>query len=378
MTDRTSHPHDSNDDTTRDQSPAAAPTLDCTGFRALSSAFVDGQLPTAELREAECHLVDCVACRTLVDRLETIDADLRQMALRYGAAAPLSERVVQSVLNQTTRRDRIVKRWRIAGGTGWAAAAVLALAWFVSSQEDISAFAPAPGDLDGSMSVAIDRSTDGGINGGASQMTLDRPLGSSGGSFGSAAHERYRMGLSQSPLHLADRFSAYHRVGLAATLPALHGQLDWSDLQAECGKGDRCDTPRNGSQRPAAYTTRNKKYDPVIAADPLDASDIDTIFAASLLVDRLAQLEIGDLEELERLRYIVSYDNVIDRLRTTRRRVDAIDRPLIGATQCFFIRVLRGSSEDQVIAEMQSDLSMLELQQKLEDLGHRLERDNSF
>jgi len=357
--------------------PSGPFILDCTGLQAIVSGFVDGELPADDHGLAERHLVGCAACRALVDRVEAIDDDLRALAGLWAADAPLPARVVSGVLDRTTRPGRRERRWRIAGTIGWAAAAAIALSWIATARLGFTPDRAATPER--ATQVALESSNRESARPPAEgQRRSDRPVQTTPATYDPSKREpsiesasvrtrnSERAGIAQSPADRGPCKNSTRRVGLERTLPALHGEIDWSAVKPRCA--DARTDARGCEQRAECSAER-------FGLRPADA---DTIFATSLLLDRLLRVDAGNLDEIERLRYVIVYDELIERLRDARKRLDVEDRPLASLAQCFLVRLLRGSVEESVITEMKTDLQNVGLHDRLEALSDRLERRPTF
>jgi len=105
---------------------------DCIDFKVSLSPYLDGELPAATRVEADRHLLACRDCRSLLERAERQDSEIRRAAGETGVEEldlPAGfETAVLAALPRPTRRFA----WKVpaeAGRWGWfAAAACLAVA----------------------------------------------------------------------------------------------------------------------------------------------------------------------------------------------------------------------------------------------------------
>ncbi|HWB20709.1 MAG TPA: hypothetical protein VG711_10440, partial [Phycisphaerales bacterium] len=125
----------------------------------------DDQVDAETRHRAERHLVDCAACRTMLDDAERINkliaADAEDLVGERRSA--LSDDFISSVLDRTvnaTRNSWIGRRW--INWTGWtAAAACLALSMFIWINDRREGVSPGTGtvtnisDTDGSRAAPI-------------------------------------------------------------------------------------------------------------------------------------------------------------------------------------------------------------------------------
>ncbi len=338
---------------------------DCVAFAAVVSGFVDGELDASQAMDAERHLVRCAACRSLTDRVERVDLELRWLAERMtvfeSGVAVFPAPLVNAVLDRTVRPGQRERRWRLVGSLGWATAAVVMVSWILTGQF---------GRLGGAGPAEIDvlSTSNPSHESGPADDGLASAHGTGNGSADASLVDRYRRGgLAQSPVELGARRHADRRSALPPAVRVLDHQLAWGErgwgdlapgkCEKRCDEEMRTDVPESSGPRLA---------------------DSDTIFAASLMLDRLARLDPTNVVELERIQYVIEYEGIIARLADARRRLDPDDRPLVTGAQCFLIRLLRGPVEESVIAEMQADLDRIELPSKLESLSDRLEMRRAF
>jgi anti-sigma factor RsiW len=71
--------------------------MDCDIWQDKIDAFVDNELPAAELREFESHLRTCLACAAEVVARQRLKAETRAAGLRYEPSAELQARIATRV-----------------------------------------------------------------------------------------------------------------------------------------------------------------------------------------------------------------------------------------------------------------------------------------
>ncbi len=129
--------------------------IDCTGMKAVLSAYLDDELARAERFEADTHLVGCAKCRTLVERAENLDrslrsaldADVAEIDEEF-ASTPIDLRAFRAgVLEAVGAEHR--RRWlpRIAAAAAVLAAVAGATLFFRSGNGPASLAPLGPGEI---------------------------------------------------------------------------------------------------------------------------------------------------------------------------------------------------------------------------------------
>lgn len=118
---------------TDQNTPTMMKRFECADFQAVLSGFLDGVIDGATAHEAEVHLNECADCRSVVERAEAIDGDVRRsMDGLDDWPAALEDRIMTAALGRAPmfgvsgRRRLLLVAW-----TGWAAAAVAIVAFGV-------------------------------------------------------------------------------------------------------------------------------------------------------------------------------------------------------------------------------------------------------
>jgi hypothetical protein len=135
--------HDTNHET-----PAGP--VDCNALKASLSAYLDDELTRDERLRADAHLVGCGGCRTLVERAEALDGELRanlagdlsdaasELATDPVDIAALQSRVLESIGRE--HRRTWLPRIAIAAGVALAAGGA---AWLWNARETPQSLSPA-------------------------------------------------------------------------------------------------------------------------------------------------------------------------------------------------------------------------------------------
>jgi hypothetical protein len=125
-------------------------STDCNALKASLSAYLDDELSRDERLRADAHLVACGGCRTLVERAESLDVELRAKlsADVDDAATSLASQPIDVAALQARIFDAIGHEHRRTWIPRVAAAAAVAVAaaggwWLWSSRETPESLAPA-------------------------------------------------------------------------------------------------------------------------------------------------------------------------------------------------------------------------------------------
>jgi hypothetical protein len=109
-------------------------SMDCVDFKVLLSPYIDGELAAEARFSADRHLIECTACRTLLEQAESNDEAIRsicqrdpEFAQQIAGTVALPDEFEAGVLDRVRRR-RTVQWQRMRGSLGLlAAAAAIAL-----------------------------------------------------------------------------------------------------------------------------------------------------------------------------------------------------------------------------------------------------------
>jgi hypothetical protein len=125
----------------RTPQPRPTTSTDCVGFKVMLSAYLDGELASAQRFDADRHLLECTACRDLLERAEATDDAIRAICerspeLRAATVGEigLPEAFESEVLERVRRRSAM--RWRrFSSSIGLlataAAVGLAAIVWWV-------------------------------------------------------------------------------------------------------------------------------------------------------------------------------------------------------------------------------------------------------
>ena len=289
-------------------------TLDCKDIKALLSGLVDDEVDADTRHQAERHLADCSACRAMINQAERINEMVVLEAQRELLTVGLPAGFEEAVLRRTVYADAYQfagRRW--TSWLGWiAAAACLLLAtalWF-----------------------------------------LDRQRAGFGDQFAEGPENRSSL---SSPLALSSARSFIYNGPLPDD--AAPGAIDPETA-------NRVDNELASFQPTLASLTRTSN---------LSADDEDTLSAASNLLDMLARADLGSFQDVERIRTIAAYDNILERLAETRRHVDSADRPAVMAAESVLLRVVQGPLNLDDVRLLHDSVAAMDLPKQIGDMSDR-------
>lgn len=101
----------------------------------------------------------------------------------------------------------------------------------------------------------------------------------------------------------------------------------------------------------------------------LAVEDRDTVHAASLLVAALADADVESFADVESVRRIAMYDDILPRLRETRAHVDPMDRAAVLATESLLHRVVNGPIDQADLQELRETAESSSLAAELMRIG---------
>ena len=277
--------------------------MDCTDIKVIASGFVDAELDADTRHAAERHLVECAACRSLVDQLESLSDRIISDAAGTGEGLP--DGFAGAVLARTVYAEAPARR--IAGWTSWlgwiAAAAALVLAVFVWQ-------------------------------------------------------------LDQTPLVVTPT-PAVAESGARATDP--YGGARLATLRSWVHDG-----PTRPSDDPLEL-----EGDPedVLLAAPLRSEisreDAVLLESTALFLEILAVRHEDSATDVDRLREIAIYEDLLPRLRNAWRRLDPSDRKIVSAAESVLDRITNGPSTAENVQDLRDTVDALDLPGELEKLSAR-------
>lgn len=287
--------------------------FDCTDIKAMLSAIVDDQLEAEARHSVERHLATCKPCRRVVDEAEAIDAILALDMQGASEADALPAGFEDSVLSRTVQSSSLRfrnHRWMNIGG--WiASAAAIALA----------------------MTIWI----------------TDR-----------------RALLRQSQLVTGDGPAAIEPNPLLAyTSNVTNSWIYEGPVDTQPAAAKISAAPKEESAPPT--------IERIIQATTLTREDGEAIYTAALALDQLQGDNSLSFEDLDTVRRIVEYDDLLPRLAQARGHLNAEDRTALIAAESIFTRIVRGPINESDIAEISQTLETLELADRIARIGRRVD-----
>ena len=323
----------------------AVKNMDCQDIRAMLSALVDDRVDTATRHNAERHLAGCSTCRSLLDEAEALDDLIVRDASGVGGASALPPGFAATVLERASIVRPTLKRSFItwAGWTAAAASLILAvLIWSFDRRmwiQDDPAMASGPRPLN---SLA-----DGGR---ANDGLVQR-----------AGYERLSWTYDGDLTALSDNnTNSDGENELSTTLDRVQpASIDPSfaarDGGAAVGAGDV-------ARAAAALADDDSR---------LTIDDAQTLYSVALVMETLESADLSNFAEVERIRQIAEYDNLLPRLEGLKQRLSQKDRPVVVAAECILLRIVRGPVSQQDARELLNDATGLRLARMLHAISTR-------
>jgi predicted anti-sigma-YlaC factor YlaD len=290
--------------------------FDCKDIKAILSGMVDGEVDTATRHMAERHLADCKACRELLNEAERVNEMVALEAQRLLWPVGLPAGFEEAVLSRTAYAEAYNfagRRW--TSWLGWVAAAaslLLALSiWMLDRRELVPA---------------------------QPLQALNQPRLSSS----SMANASYLRSWTSEAALPAEGFE--RAVLTSGTLD----EATQRDIDEQLAL-----------VQPAMYRPRSA----------LSRDDADTLYSASTLLEMLAQADLTSFADVERIRRIAEYDNMLARLAEVRGHVSLADRPLVIAAESVLLRIVNGPLDSSDLEMLNDTVSRLDLATELEDIS---------
>lgn len=109
----------------------------------------------------------------------------------------------------------------------------------------------------------------------------------------------------------------------------------------------------------------------------ITGEDADVLYAASLLLETLLDAEATSFAEVEEIRQVAEYDQILPRLAAARRRLSATDQTAVLAAESILLRVVRGPISREDVAQIRQTLQDLDLAGLLNAISERPARGHS-
>lgn len=317
-------------------------TMDCADIKALLSGLIDDEIDAETRHLAERHLSGCKSCRALINEAEDLD---RLMAVEaedsFGALPPgFEDAVVETISIPTPMMKPYALR--VTTWVGWmAAAASLMLAltlWVNDRRGDFpdSAVAILPEDLQAQR---------------IPEEEFSRPT--------------VRMASLTVPV-FGNELDRFDDVSLY-TLPDTDTGLKPRNFGDPSPTNDPVEIVREKSRRLSALSDRST----------LTLDEAQTLYAASILLEMIAEADTGSFANIEMARQILEYDELLPRLTKVRNRLDPADRPTLVAAELLFSWILRGPIDLADVAQLREIVVELNLHDEFASLSDRGPRGGS-
>jgi hypothetical protein len=308
--------------------------MDCKDIKALLSGLIDGELDAQTRHDAERHLADCQSCRDLVNETEALNDLIALDAQRLGGlyeAEGLPAGFEQVVLRQTVFAEAYQfagRRW--TSWLGWVAAAaclMLALSmWFVST---------------GNRQWAI---------GNGQEERAPRSVESAVGSR--------NLALAQTQPQNVAKVATHTRSWL------YDGSLDSARTAART-------SVEHGAMNQPTISVVPVSYVQQAETETIEPEVAQTLYAASNALGMLAHADLDSFADVDRVRQIAEYDELLERLADSRERLSPADRPAVLAAESVLLRVVNGPVSQDDVRILNHTVASLELPSRLEQISQR-------
>jgi hypothetical protein len=292
--------------------------LDCKDIKAILSGLVDDEVDAATRHAAERHLGSCQPCRDLLTQAERLNEMIALDAQRHLWPVGLPAGFEDKVLSRTVYGDAYQfagRQW--TSWLGWVAAAaclMLSLSiWF------------------------LDRQRNAAIPSSYAEVTQPRAT------MANADLLRSWTTDGAMPERFVNRNS-----GVAM-----------SDFNV-----DRLIDDELALVQPAGL-----RLAPDSRTADLSMDDAQTLYAASNLLAMLGQADLSSFADIERIRRIAEYDDLLNRLADVRGRVSAVERPMVLAAESILLRIVNGPVDLSDARMMNDTVAALDLATQMESIS---------
>ena len=284
-------------------------TIDCTDIKALISGLLDGELGASTRHLAERHLADCQACRALLDEAEQIDQRVAAAADAHLEPGGLPPTFEGTVLSRTIYADG--PRRGMQRWTNW-------LGWLAAAA---------------SMGLVI---------------TI------------------WRLDGRAAPETVGPQPVVAYLTGSELKSSVFDGDLT-EEIYRTADPGPPVPAPPApvGGDDPALVL-----FDPRPVA-PIRPEDADTLYAASLVLAMLAEADGETFRDIEHIRQITEYDDLLAGLSRARDHLGAEDRPALLAAESILLRLVRGPLSLDDLKGMRQTVASLGLSTQLDAMSDR-------
>jgi len=311
-------------------------TMDCTDIKVLLSGLVDDELDGETRHAAERHVAECASCRALLDEAEALNQAVRADAESGLPPGGLPEAFAGQVLSRTVYADRL----RPGGGAGW----INWLGWLAAAASLV-------------LAITI--------------WAMDRRLLPQ-----SAAEEPAPVAKRPASVGEGMKSVAYQSRGRSWVFDGeLPGLSEAATPAREASSAVDAGSAPDGSIGADRATAESEGE--VMGSDgssqriPFLREDAETLDATALLVDRLIAARTDSFADLEQIRRIAEYDELLGRLEAARQRLEPRDRGIVLAAEGFLLRIIHGPINHEELQTLRMDLERAGLAQALRSIAGR-------
>ncbi len=302
-------------------------SMDCKDIKALLSGLVDDEVDAPTRHAAERHLGECGGCRTLLNEAEGLDR-LLALDAALETRSELPSGFAEAILRETVDRPSLRPTHGGFGGfggwvnwTGWiAAAATLGLAITIWTLEN-------------------------------------RPWGQPGSQNSPLVAE----GSGSSVQELAPTLSGPRVHTAAMVRPTLGAPILHYDSITMPPPPPAPEVATENSVNATVVDEHIEQLEEIRQDPLLSESDGDTLYAASVALTMLREADDSSFADVEFLRQVIEYDELLSRLAAVRARLRAQQRPSVLAAESILLRVVRGPLDMQDLREIQGTVGEMGL-----------------
>ncbi|HRP64245.1 MAG TPA: zf-HC2 domain-containing protein [Phycisphaerales bacterium] len=308
-------------------------TMDCTDIKALLSPYLDDELDAESRHLMERHLGTCASCRSFVDEAERLDGLLLLDAEQRTQSTSLSPEFIGAVMSRTVYADppsRLGSLW--INWAGWtAAAAALTLAALLWVQERSQ---PLPVQMAGIPTITLE----------TPEETVPRTVRTLSYATGAGLRSQTYDGVM--PIEQILGVSLRHDAAMMAA----------NDVSVAAA-----------AEEPVVQPSTTL----IIARPVIAREDAETFYATSLVLEALADADLDSFADVERVRRITEFDELLPRLHQARYRVDAADRPAVLAAESLLVRVVQGPINADDVRILRDTVAQLQLSEEMGEMSLR-------
>ena len=103
----------------------------------------------------------------------------------------------------------------------------------------------------------------------------------------------------------------------------------------------------------------------------INREDAETLYATSNLLDTLNRADLSSFADVERIRQIAVYDDLLPRLAKVRANLSPAERPVVLAAESVLLRVVNGPLDLQDLRELHDTVAALDLSSEVGAISNR-------